>query len=109
MRAELELQEVVTGRVPGRQGRTDPGQCGADVRRSIETALECSAPREAAHVHVAVENGYATLSGSVCSWGTWRLVHETAEGTPGVRSVDDQIQIVPDWNDRAPKHSNSAI
>jgi hypothetical protein len=69
---------------------------GQAIRRSIEVTLEHCARREAADVHVAFENGCAFLSGTVRSWAAWRLIHDAAEGTRGVLSVDDRIQIDPD-------------
>jgi len=86
MRADSELQQV----------GQDHLAYSVDIRRSIEAALERPARREAACVHIEVENGYARLSGTVRSWAAWRRIHDAAENTPGVRRLDDLIQITPD-------------
>jgi osmotically-inducible protein OsmY len=66
------------------------------VRSSIEEALERRAEREARRVIVAVHDDRVTLSGVVNSWAEKAAVVGAAQGTPGVRAVDDQLRIGPD-------------
>ena len=71
-----------------------PQAYAADIQRSIESALERRAQREAARVQVEIKDGRASLSGSVHSWAEKQAVLGAARGTPGVRSVADHIRIV---------------
>ena len=65
----------------------------ADVRRSIEQALERHAHREASHVQLDVKDGGVTLSGTVDSWAEREAVVGAARGTRGVRKVADHLRV----------------
>jgi osmotically-inducible protein OsmY len=67
----------------------------ASLRRSIEDALERRADREASRIRVEVDDGVATLFGSVRSWSERRAVVGAALGAPGVRRVEDRLHIDP--------------
>jgi osmotically-inducible protein OsmY len=67
----------------------------ADVRKAIEQALERRAEREAKRIHVDVQDGIATLTGSVHSWAERKSVVAAARFTPGVRDVQDQLRTEP--------------
>ena len=66
-----------------------------DVRKSIEDALERQAEREAKRIVLDVRDGRVSLSGIVHSWAEKMAVIGAAQGTPGVRSVDDHLRIEP--------------
>jgi osmotically-inducible protein OsmY len=70
-----------------------PLALGVDIERSIESALERHARREAAHVRVEVHDGRVTLSGIVGSYAEKAAVLGAARGTVGVRSVQDRLRI----------------
>lgn len=67
----------------------------ATIKSAIEAALERHAEREAHHVGVLVENGRATLNGTVGSRTERDAVIGAARGTAGVREVDDHLRIEP--------------
>jgi osmotically-inducible protein OsmY len=67
----------------------------AAVKSAIEAALERHAEREAHHVGVLVENGRATLNGTVGSRAERDAVVGAARGTAGVRAVEDHLRIEP--------------
>jgi osmotically-inducible protein OsmY len=64
-----------------------------DVRQEIEAALERRAEREARRIKVTVDDGTVTLSGSVNSWPERQAVLGAARFSPGVRSVQDHLQV----------------
>jgi osmotically-inducible protein OsmY len=66
-----------------------------DVARAIEAALARNAPHEPVSVHVDVVRGWVRLTGRVHSWIAWQTVREAAARVPGVRIVEDHIQIEP--------------
>jgi len=63
------------------------------LRTTITQALARRAVREAAHVGVDVEGDTVILTGHVGSWLERRAVVGAARGTPGVRRIDDRIQV----------------
>jgi osmotically-inducible protein OsmY len=67
----------------------------ADVRKSIESALERRAEREAKDVEIKVHDGRVTLSGLVRSWAERQAVIGAARGTPGVQVVEDHLHTDP--------------
>jgi osmotically-inducible protein OsmY len=67
----------------------------AAVKSAIEAALERRAEREAHHVGVLVEDGRATLNGTVGSRAERDAVVGAARGTAGVRAVEDHLRIEP--------------
>lgn len=66
-----------------------------EVRTSIEDALERQAEREASRIDLKVQDGQVIVSGIVRSWAEKNAVIGAAKGTPGVRSIDDRLQIRP--------------
>jgi osmotically-inducible protein OsmY len=64
-----------------------------NVRRSIQAALERYAIREAKGISTSVQDGVVTLSGTVRSWQERRAVIGAAQGTRGVRRVEDDLRI----------------
>jgi osmotically-inducible protein OsmY len=64
-----------------------------DIRKSIEAALERRALREARRINLEVHEGHVILTGAVHSWAERQSVVGAAKSTPGVRSVDDRLQI----------------
>jgi osmotically-inducible protein OsmY len=67
----------------------------AKVRKAIEDALERQAQRESQRVSLLIHDGHVKLIGTVRSWAARAAVLGAAKGTPGVRSVDDQLRIDP--------------
>jgi len=71
--------------------KVDAGQ----VRTLIEEALARRARREAERMRVEVENGVVTVSGTVDSWSEKQAILAVLSHTPGVRSVNDSLDIDP--------------
>jgi osmotically-inducible protein OsmY len=66
------------------------------VREAIENALERRAEREARRIRVEVTGtGTVTLTGQVRSWAEKRATLAAARFAPGVRSVEDHLEINP--------------
>jgi osmotically-inducible protein OsmY len=66
------------------------------VRAAIEDALERRAEREAKRIQVEVTGaGTVTLTGQVRSWAEKRATLAAARFAPGVRSVEDHLEINP--------------
>jgi osmotically-inducible protein OsmY len=65
------------------------------LRQAIEGALERRAEREVKHLHVTVEGGKVTLAGKVRTWPDLQAVLGIVEHAPGVREVDDNLEIDP--------------
>lgn len=74
-----------------------PKVAAPEVRKSIENALDRQAEREAERIRLEVLDGKVTLFGTVHSWAERQTVVGAAKGTPGVRSVDDQLRIEPSF------------
>ncbi|HYQ46590.1 MAG TPA: BON domain-containing protein [Polyangiaceae bacterium] len=67
----------------------------SDVRSAIAAALERRTEREVGRIHLDVQDGRVTVSGTVHTWAEHETVLGAAKGTPGVRSIDDQLRIEP--------------
>jgi osmotically-inducible protein OsmY len=66
------------------------------VREAIENALERRAEHEAKRIKVEVTStGTVTLTGQVRSWAEKRATLAAARFAPGVRSVEDRLEINP--------------
>jgi osmotically-inducible protein OsmY len=74
-----------------------PAVDGAKVRKSIEAALERQAEREAKRVWFEIDAGVVKIFGTVRSWAEREAVIGAAKGTPGVRRVEDKLQIEPSF------------
>ena len=64
------------------------------VKSDIEAAIKRRAASDAKTIQVEVKGGDVTLSGKVHSWSERELARRSAWGSPGVRQVIDNIQIV---------------
>nr|WP_315431715.1 BON domain-containing protein [uncultured Albidiferax sp.] len=64
------------------------------VKADIEAALRRRAASDADHITVKVQDSEVTLTGNVHSWSERNLATLTAWGTPGVRSVVDNLSVV---------------
>ena len=64
------------------------------VKSEIEAALRRRAAADAKKISVEVRGGDVTLTGTVHSWSERDLARHSAWGTPGVRSVVDNLTIV---------------
>lgn len=67
----------------------------ATIHQAIERVLERRADREASHVHVAVQDGTVTLSGSVRSVADKRAVVGAVGHAPGVRAIREYLRVDP--------------
>jgi osmotically-inducible protein OsmY len=65
------------------------------LRERLRSALERRARREARHIQVRVEEHSVTLSGKVDSWLEKRAVLGLVSHTPGVRRVNDALEVDP--------------
>jgi len=65
----------------------------ADVEQRIRQALERQAGDEARQVHIAVNAGDVTLSGTVRSWAERRAAQGAAWSTPGVANVVNNLLV----------------
>jgi osmotically-inducible protein OsmY len=63
------------------------------VKADIEAALKRRARKDANEISVSVHGTGVTLSGKVHSWSERELATNTAWGSPGVRSVVDNITL----------------
>lgn len=70
-----------------------PRASPAGVKDRIEDAFRRSAQIDAAHVHVSVVDGMATLNGSVRSWSERKEAEYAAEAAPGVTSVRNDLKV----------------
>jgi osmotically-inducible protein OsmY len=70
-----------------------PRVAEAALHATITQALARRAEREAERVEVDVDGDTVVLTGNVASWTERRAVVGAARGTPGVRRVDDRLQI----------------
>jgi osmotically-inducible protein OsmY len=68
-----------------------PSQIDEKAERAIERALERRAERQAQRIRVEVQNGIATVTGTVGSWAERRAVLGAVRATPGVRDVKDEL------------------
>jgi osmotically-inducible protein OsmY len=101
--AEREDAERAVQNLIGVRGVTDnltvlsPKPVHAErVREAIENALERRAEREAKRIRVEVApTGTVTLTGQVRSWRDKRAALAAARFAPGVRSVEDHLEINP--------------
>lgn len=66
----------------------------ADVKKRITDALKRHAEVEANAITVEVNGDIVTLKGKVDHWDERNAVHFAAWAVPGVRIVNDQIQVV---------------
>lgn len=71
-----------------------PALAAKDVKSDIEAALQRRATADAQAIHVAVDGGDVTLSGTVHSWAERELATRSAWGTAGVRHVVDRMNLV---------------
>ena len=64
-----------------------------ELRETIEAALERRADREAGRIGITVTGGRVTLTGRVQSWRERKAVVGTVSHAPGVRVVEDQLEL----------------
>jgi osmotically-inducible protein OsmY len=97
---QKETAEVAVRHVGGVRGVLNhidvtPQTVQRDVRRRIVQSLHRSADLDARHIDVAVTNDAVTLTGTVGSWSQREAAERGAGSAPGIRSVDNQIRVVP--------------
>jgi osmotically-inducible protein OsmY len=95
---QLDDAARVIGRLNGVRGVTNllmvkakPVVDAAQLRKSIEAALERQIQREAQHLDIKTNDGVVTLSGTVHSWAEKEAIANVARFAPGVRKLDNQL------------------
>lgn len=93
-----EAERVVLGvrgvrQVVNRIAVVPPAASPIEVKRAVEEALHRFAGREARQIGVMVEDGVATVIGRVHSAAERRAIIGAANGTSGVRRVEDRLEI----------------
>jgi osmotically-inducible protein OsmY len=63
------------------------------VKADIEAALKRRAHDDAQNIQVSVAGNAVTLTGTVHSWSEREMAAQSAWGTPGVHSVDDNLTV----------------
>jgi osmotically-inducible protein OsmY len=97
---QKEVAEVAVRHVGGVRGVLNqidvtPQTEQRDVRRRIVQSLHRYADLDARHIDVAVTGDVVTLTGTVGSWSQREAAERGAGSAPGIRSVDNQIRVVP--------------
>ncbi len=69
-----------------------------DLRDKIMKELEAAIGDEAPFVNAIVKNGAVQLWGIAYDHANRKAAQLAAEGTPGVKSVDNHIGLVPSWS-----------
>jgi osmotically-inducible protein OsmY len=77
----------VTDRIVVKPKSVEPAQ----IRSSIQGALQRQSEREAKGIDIGVNDGVVTLSGKVRSWSEKNAVENAALFAPGVRRIDNQL------------------
>ena len=98
---QKETAERRVQNVPGVKGVTNlievkPKVQPSDLKRRIEAALVRSAETDAKRIQVEVLDGKVVLKGKVHSWYEKEEAKREAWLAPGVREVEDQLQIAFD-------------
>jgi len=63
------------------------------IADSIVAALEWSVPEDVGSIDVRVHEGEVVLSGTVSGLPAFRMAQTVAERTPGVTTVDNDLEI----------------
>jgi osmotically-inducible protein OsmY len=97
---QREAAEHAIEHVPGLLGvfnhiTVKPRSTQRDVQRRIVTALHHHADLDAHQIRVAVEDNAVQLTGTVRTWTERDAAERAAGSAPGIRSVDNQIVVVP--------------
>jgi osmotically-inducible protein OsmY len=92
-RAVRNLDGVVN--VSNRIEVVPPPVASADLRKSIQSALERQAEREAQQIELEVQDGRVFLRGVVHSLREREAVLGAVKATPGVRLVENSLRIEP--------------
>ncbi len=74
-----------------------PHVTATDVRSKIVDALKRNAVTEANSIQIKVADTKVTLEGEVPDWHEHDLVTQAAWSVPGVRTVDDRINVAADF------------
>jgi osmotically-inducible protein OsmY len=69
------------------------------IREEIQLGLHWMPGVNSGHVGVAVEGGVVTITGHVADPSVRQAVEQFARRVPGVRSVANEVQVLPPAND----------
>jgi osmotically-inducible protein OsmY len=97
---QKDVAEIAVRHVGGVRGvlnhiEVKPRTMQRDVRRRIVQSLHRNADLDARHIDVAVTGDVVTLTGTVGSWSQREAAERGAGSAPGIRTVDNQIRVVP--------------
>jgi osmotically-inducible protein OsmY len=92
--AERALRSMTGLRGLINQLSVSPHASVGDLRERIEKALRRDAEIEAQGITVSVSDGTVTLEGKVHSYAERRAVENAAWAAPGVKRVEDRLQVV---------------
>jgi osmotically-inducible protein OsmY len=89
LRGVVEVKNLLSVEPPA------PHLSVTDLRSSIEGALQRHAEHAAKRVHLSLAKDKVVLSGDVPTYADWRVIEGAVRGTPGVRTVDNQLRVTP--------------
>lgn len=97
---QKEMAEVAVRHVGGVRAVLNhidvtPKTVPRDVRRRIVQSLHRNADLDARHIDVAITGDVVTLTGTAGSWSQREAAERGAGSAPGIRTVDNQIRVVP--------------
>lgn len=72
-----------------------PAAAALEAKERIEDALKRNADPDIRKIKVSVQDAKVTLEGTVRTWWQHDLIGDIACLAPGVRAIDNQVQVIP--------------